>query len=445
MDDNKFDDLLKSKFEDYEYSSAGAPDVTGFHNRLAQYPNTSWYYKYRTELFVATSFILFTLLNSFIFWSTLAAKDENRIALEKDKIQIIDSITHIISQLKLQQQTQSIILNPYGNFNASSKQQNIRSIDINSKPDPLQPGDSNLLYLCAESSLQKHFYDKLADAGVLEIKDGIAYLNVSDKISQIRNTTYTLGQPDNTKLFQADNKADSLSIETYKTGIAKVSNTISSKFINRIADTNYKSGIGINLSPHLDLANVAFSEGSGDIMRRLGVTVDWTVAPHWSIETSIDHFNTEVTLHEDFQKYNLPKLNPVLDGLQSVQIRTKTVSLPVLLKYRWWLTAKDQFVFRMGYTPYISFHNEYRFTSPYPGQHRRRVDSDVTINTVEDFSKVRFYGGTTTAMAGISRLINKKNQLEFSLFYERSIKGMGQEKLNMELIGLRTAFLFNLK
>ncbi|HTJ48827.1 MAG TPA: hypothetical protein VL443_05170 [Cyclobacteriaceae bacterium] len=447
MDDNKFDDLLKSKFEDYEYSSANAPDVAGFHERLVQYPTVSWYSKYRTELFVTTSFIFFTLLNSLIFWSTLATKEETRMSLEKNfKLHIADTIAQVINQLKSQQlqqqQTQIAILNSSDHSNIFKRERDHR--DMGSIVETGQPRtiDSSLFYLGVASSIPKYFYDKLTDAGVLEIKSGGAYLNISDRVKLIRNTTYALAPPNQDLLFQSHDSLITPKAETTKTGsIAKVSNTISSKLINRIADTKYKSGIGINFSPHMDFANVAFSEGSGDVMRRLGVTVDWIVAPHWSIETSVDHFTTKVTLHEDFQKYNLPKLNPVEDGLQSVQIRAKTVSFPVALKYRWWLTSKNQLIFRMGYTPYISFHNEYRYTSPYPGQ---RADSDVTINTVEDFNKVRFYGGTTTAMAGISKLMNKKNQLEFSLFYERSVKGMGQEKLNMQLIGLRTAFLFNL-
>jgi hypothetical protein len=449
MDDNSFDDLLKDKFEGYEHPDIGPIALTSFHDHMSSFPSLPWYSKYRTEVLVTASFILFTLLNGFIVWYGFDKKENDATDLNNGlRHQVIDSLTMVINQLKTSQQQPSVfIINPTDKKMAelTVAQDAIASQDNTKNPGNSIHNNNTKFHLGTISSLPPDILQRLEEEDVLETKDGEAYLLISDRVRQIRHTSYTFESPSHLNIiYENDTTETAESTENIKLDLPsiKLKSRMSSKMVNKIESHNYTKGIGINLAPHLDAVKSAYSEGSGSLTPRLGLTAEWIVSPHWSFETSVDYLNTKFTVNENLQSLNLPNLNPELGNPESVEITTRTLSLPVNLKYRWWLTRKHQLVIKAGYTPYFSLRNEYLYQYPYPG---RPADSDLTINTLEQKDNRGFYGGTLNVALGISKLVKKKSQFEAALFYENSLGNVGQQNLAMQLFGIRTAYSFRIK
>ena len=114
-----------------------------------------------------------------------------------------------------------------------------------------------------------------------------------------------------------------------------------------------------------------------------------------------------------------------------------------------WISEKGKAFVGAGYTPYKSFGQEYEYTydfdcglhpiggpNPDPDHHR--------VNSIQKINDRMYYRGTATASVGWTKLVKKNNNKEeASLFYEKRLGTVGQEKLGMQLFGLRTAFWFN--
>ncbi len=448
MDDTNFDDLLKSKLEGYEHPDIGPGALASFHNRMSSVPSTPWYRKYRTEMFVVTSFIVFTMLNSFILWYGFG-RNENYNADQNNMFsrQIIDSLTQVVTQLKADQKERPsvFIINPAPEV---VKERNVK-VEGKNKGNDLATNPSRhtntKLHLGNVASIPSTILDRLRAEDVLETIDGQAYLIITDRVSQIRHKSYAWELPSKlTVVYEDDSLESEESIEKIKLKLpsVKLKNRISTKMINKIEDHKYTTGIGINLAPHIDIVKGAYSQGSGGTMPRVGLTAEWIVSPHWSVETSLDYLSTKVTVNKDFQSLHLPNLNTELGTLESAEINTRTLSLPINMKYRWWLSQKNQLIVKAGYTPYFSLRSEYLYQYPYPG---RPVDSDLSISTVEQVDQRGFYGGTFNMSLGISKFIKKKSQFEVDLFYEKSLGSVGHEKLGMQLFGIRTAYSIRVK
>ena len=444
MDDKNFDDLLKSKFQDYEYPELGAEAVAAFHNRAASFQTAPWYTRYRTLLYIAASGLLFTLLNGSIAWYGIHATENNltKAKTETDHTEI-DSLTSVIAQLKSLQQKPSVyIINPSGKQDATL-QSDTHGEDNHNTWDNTSSSrhTDSKLYLGGVASLPVDILQRLNEEGVLETKDGEAYLLITDNLKQIRHKSYTVDLQSPLTALEDTAASDEPEVKV-KMPVARLTNHISVKMINQLAEHQYTSGIGINLAPHLDLVKETFTQASGSLVPRIGLTAEWVVSPHWSFETSVDYLAAKFTTNKTYQTFEPPNVNTGLGTPMGAQINTRTVSTPINLKYRLWLTQKNQLMFKAGYTPYFYLRNQYVYNYPYPGS---PTDSDLSINTVEEKDQSGYYGGTFTMSVGISQLIKKKTQFEAALFYEKSLGGIGPEKLNMQLFGIRTAYSIRVK
>ncbi len=451
MDDSTFDDLLKDKFERYEHPDIGPDALASFRDHMSSFPSISWYTKYRTEVYVTASFLLFTLLNGYILWYSFDKREGNTTELSNGSShQVIDSLTMVINQLSTNEKQPAVfIISPTDKKRAQFE--NTKITTASASQDNIKNADgttldtSAKLHLGTIASLPPDILERLDEEGILEQRDGQAYLLINDRLRQIRPSSFAFETPSEIAIIYENDTLqsdESLDKVKFKLPAIRLKNRISSKVINEIEDRKYNTGVGIVLTPHLDVVKSAYSQGSGAITPRLGLTAEWIVSRHWSVETSIDYLSTKFTTYENFQSLDLPNLNPELGSPESVEIRTRTLSLPINLKYRWWLTRKHQLAIKAGYTPYFSLRDEYLYQYPYPG---RPADSDLTINTQEQKDVRRYYGGTLNIALGITRVVNKKDQFEAALFYENSIGNVGQQNLTMQLFGIRTAYSFRIK
>ncbi len=446
MDDSNFDDLIKKKFEHYEDTDSSA--LESFQKLTFPQPSIPWYSKYRTEAFVISSLLVFSAINGFIFWNANDKAKNDKKELTNNLQHRVDSLTFALQQIQSNNQQPSVyIIEPEGKETMES---NKRKVVTTKQVFPTSVDRSSLhsndkIYLGATESIPPNILKRLQEADVLKIEGGQAYLIITDRIKLIRHKSYAFESPSELKITSTLNSIiydDSVEKIKMELPEVKLTGHISSKLINKIEDHQHVRGVGINIAPHIDFAKGLYSAGTGGITPRFGVTAEWMVSPHWSVETSLDYFNTKMTLKNDFQSHNLPDLNSQLGDLKSVRVSTNTLSIPPNIKYKWWLTREHQLIVKTGYTPYFSFKNQYIYSYPFPGA---APDSDLKLSTVEEVDQSRYFGGTFNAVVGIGRLTKKKNQFEVALFYEKSLGSVGTQKSGMQLFGIRTAYSFKVR
>ena len=436
MDKSDFDDFMREKLENRNSPPFKQTALNQFHERMSSFRPIVWHQKYRTELFVATSLILFTLINGSIIWFGIAREKAIATTSESTMKRQIDSLMVSVQQLKnSQKQSSTAMIDPAVAQETVNKNQFENDQLLHTNPK---------FHLRSVSSLPKDVYEKLPREGVPETKNGDAYLTITDTSNSRRQRSYTFESGDLKVIYKNDTSViveDDTKI-AMELPPATIATRLSSKVINKIEDHQYSSGLGINVAPHIDFVKGVYQQGNGNITPRVGFTADWVFSPRWSVETSLDYMNTRLTVYKDFQSLELPNVSTDLGDIESAQITTSTLSLPINFKYRWWLTRQYQLVLKTGYTPYLSFRSQYLYSYPYPG---RPVDSDLIINTSEQVDQRQFYGNTFLVSAGITKSLKKKRKIETSLFYEKSLGHVGSEKLDMQLFGIRTALWFTIR
>ena len=147
-------------------------------------------------------------------------------------------------------------------------------------------------------------------------------------------------------------------------------------------------------------------------------------------------------VNKNFDDFNKQQFADQFGPIRSMKVSSYTFSSPVSVKYRQWISEKSQVIFRTGYTPYFSFHNQYVYTYAMSAHPK---DSDLTLDTIDQEDKNRFFGGTFTFSTGIQKMLKKNKKFEVSVLYEKNIGGIGTERQKLQLVGLRTAFWLHVR
>lgn len=440
MDDSSFDNLIKKKMENYESSVFNPDTFSQLQTRLAAGLTVPWYIKYRTVSLVAATLILFTLFN--IYWVSpkLNLNEKEQTVVLHQSTKVIDSLNSIIRELG-KTPGKIYIIDPE-NINSVEKRESMGgSITHKFQFDDTTQNSNLKLFLGSEVDLPREVFNKLKKWNMIALDGDEAWLVISYKEPEDYRVNKRVDDPALLRLQKPISPVE-ITIKLEPSSVHSKSNhEISGKMRNSI-EKHYFSGIGINLAPHVDLLSGNFTIGSGSLFPRIGLVADWVMSPHFSIETGADYATPKFTVNNNFQRLTLPNVDNQIGSLQSAELGVRTVSLPVNFKFRRWLTAKNQLVYRIGYTPYFSFRHQYIYHYSLPNQ---TPESDLTITTMEQIDEKIFYGSTLTASVGITRALRDNKKLEASLFFERSLGNMGAEKVGIKLFGIRAAYWFKVK
>jgi hypothetical protein len=473
MDESSFDDLIKSKLDNYEDPTLDEGAFVRFEETLLASQPMPWYNHNLSRLGLAASAIIVTLLNIYIL--TLY-KSKNKVTVLSSKsiaeTRKMDSLTTIINQFRLrenklikaEENNRVTIKEREAELSQVVKQNSLlqqRLTEVHSQPNKIiensYPSDpSSIVSIGKASDLPANLVRLLREQNlaIVDDRNDQVYLFASYRLHQVLRqaqqlnshlTPISLFVINEVQPFNADN----LKIQAPATLVKGVKKLMSLKQRNEL-EKHYFSGIGINIGGHLDFLQSSFSSGSGSFNPRIGVLADWVVSPRLSIETGFDYFTNSIAFEKDIERIYLPRQTDQFGPLQTARIDNYLLSTPLSIKYRQWVGEKTQSIFKLGYSPYYSFSSKYNYSYPFSKpQHPNDPDDPAykspRINTVEESTLKGYYGASLTGSIGLSRVIKKKNVFEASLFYEKSLGTMGQQGLKMNLIGLRTAYLFNMK
>ena len=467
MDESSFDDLIKSKLTNYEDPTLDAGAFETFQEKLVVSQPIPWYDQNLSRLGMAASAIIVTLLNIYIL-TLYKNKNETTILTNENKKQheLVDSLTNTIHQLSSQKEIIVKGLNTKQNQLAITENENLtlkknlalfKAKTTKNSEKELDSNQYSVITIGRASELPasvlRIFKDK--QLALIDTKNDQVYLFASYRQNHILRQGQQIGNAitpiELLEVSEIKNpNFEDLRVQSPATVIKGNKKLMSLKQRNEL-EKHYFSGLGINVGGHLDLLQSNYSIGSGSINPRAGLVVDWIVSPRLSLETGIDYFTNSINIDRDnILDIFLPQQMDQFGPLLTAEIDNKLISSPVSIKYRQWIGEKTQYILKAGYTPYYSLSSSYFYGYPsvkpiHPNDPDDPAYSKPRINTVEQSSISGFYGGSITASIGLSRIIKKKNPLEASLFYEKSLGTVGQQGLKMDQIGVRMAYLFKVR
>lgn len=427
MDDEHFDDLLRDKLSDYEDPVYDPSSLAGLRERITSSIPRPWYAQRPSSSMVLSSLILFTLINGALLYYSFQGGVEQAAPpdVSSKNSSTIDSLYQVVTQLQGQ------VAELQSSAKAHTNKNHVTASSSRDVHWPQHPGkdfsaktDGNFL----ENGLLPEGHP-----GTSTLKDTLANRRPVTNYS-IKPDTVLLATP---VLFYAKQEtarlSDSIGPLEGKTSLSQ----------QKAIEKNYYHGIGIALGPHLDLEDGIFSRGSGRIAPRLGVTSDWILSPAISMELGADYQSLVNRVNDNtinFQDPETAQYGPP----QSVRMIANLASAPFALKYRTWVSARNQLVVKAGATPYFNLKGETQYTYLYSNG---GPDNDVIQLTTVDHDGQRPYFGTTlTAAIGLTSKRKKNHDtFETSLFYERSVGSTGFNGERIQLAGIRTGYWFHLR
>lgn len=447
MDDHVFDDLVRKKLKNYEDPTLDSSALESFHDRLDQFNQDPWYMRNMGKLAFVSALLLLTGFNALILSKNYFSRENQNLVHEETlstKNKTIDSLNTLVQQLQCEaseRQQPSI-----ATYAPASPQFKLRLVKMTDQTDVTSQDVVYKIGIGRKENIPAELYNQLADDGLIATENGEVILLLSKKSES--QSTHT--PPFHTRL--ADLMVPTVQVGTLslvniapekenKIKPATLRQSESSLKARNIMEKHYFKGIGIQIGPHLDLAKSVFSTGTGELTPRIGVTADWIMSPHLSIETGLDYSTTETS----FKKDEIPfaPLTPQLGMLNSETLSNRMLSLPLSVKYRYWVFDKSQLVVRAGYTPYGILTRQMQYNFIHHENDPR--DDEAVITTLDKRTENKYLGGTFTTSAGLVIKRDKnKGQWEASLFYERSM-GQGFENNPMQLFGVRTGYWFKVK
>jgi hypothetical protein len=141
---------------------------------------------------------------------------------------------------------------------------------------------------------------------------------------------------------------------------------------------------------------------------------------------------------------NLPDLEPNLGTLNRVEIDSKTLEVPLNLKYRIPLSASTRLIAGVGVSAMWYTRQEFEHTYQLLNEDGT-ADTRGSVRSDSNYDNWKSYPGNVNLMLGISENLQNNKILDISLFYRKGIGDKGMEQLNPNLLGLRGAYWFNIR
>ncbi len=432
MDDQRFDDSLKSKVGDYEDSGFDPAALAALHHQMAAALVVPWYSLYRTELLIGSGIVASTLIILLSQWfmntNAIAAMDEKIIILQAQQ----EEISNLQNQLSLLR---------------NAPPDTIRIIEIREQPSS---NYTSLLYRLRLLEAEAARRDVVGNAqnensessyGLVG-KDYFTGLNFNESQSTSTAASYRNSFPK--RLSPKEKEKESAHAEPDNSALV-VQSDAKNLSANTLRDLekHYQKGIGIRVGPTVEFAKGFYSEGTqGDIALTYGVLGDFILSPSLSIETGVKYSKRYYDISDTDALLGLP-----LPGddqspgtLQIAEIDSWMFEIPVALKYRYPLSLKTHLLGSIGYSSLLYRKQIFEYDHLFPSG-----GDAYTLASEYESSKTSFYSGSLNITLGISKKLKNNEILETSLYYQYGIGEKGIEKTNVNFLGVRGVYWFTVR
>ena len=430
MDDQRFDDSIKSKVGDYEDPGFDPAALAALHHQMAAVSVVPWYSLYRTELMVGSGIALSTLIILWSQWfmstSTTETLNEKIIALQTQQAEI-DKLQNQISALK------------------STPPDTIRIIEIREQPSSSYY--TSLLYRIKmlESSANQNNTNK----GVYNDSKTETKPDEQDSSSKIEFAWSTNTSSDeggysfSSRLSPRTKEKESVhAVPGIETKVIQLNaQNLSAKTL-RDLEKHYQKGVGIRLGPAVEISKGIYDVGNGALNITGGVLADFILSPSISLETGAKFMKRvyQVT-GNDLSKIIPVRVDNNLGTLIDTDVDSWILEIPLSFKYRYPQSIKTHWLGGIGYTSLI-----YTKQLLEHGYHYQ-VDGNPDVSIVSSFedTRLRMYPGTLNFSLGISNQLKNKKILETSIYYQQGLGKAGLERNTANFLGVRGVYWFTLR
>ena len=439
MDEQSVDDFIKGKLDQYEDPTFDESALSDFKERLSSFQPPPWYVQHRGKLTALAAALLFTMLNGYILSIGILSDNQEKAELAAIENEKIDSLTSIIHQLIHVQEITSAKVDSLSRLYRTMGERYEHRISLWSA----EKSNWQETMAMEKERIHHEWLAVLARENKVSMEDN-PWGSADSYHSRGRYASaFHLSDVEKMHIHLNDHFFQLLNGSTLHAS-RRPDHAVSAK-TRAALEKHYFSGLGINVGPHADLIQNFIPATKGGISPRIGVSADWIVSPRLSVETSFDYSTVKYLVKHGFENFGLPDYNQNLGELSGASVTSQLLSLPVSLKYRQWLTHRDQFYVKGGYTPYYSIGSRYEMKYRRSDQGNYDTDDVGTINQVEKNELRKFYGSTLSLGAGVTRNIRKSDKIELGLFYERSLGSLGIDRIHLQLTGIRAAYWFKVK
>jgi hypothetical protein len=434
MDDQRFDDGIKSKVGDYEDPGFDPAALASLHRQIAAASVVPWYSLYRTELMVGSGLMASTLVILWSQWFMSSSASEilnDKIIAIQNQQEQIDKLQNEISELK------------------SAPPDTIRIIEIRERPSS---DYSSLLYrvrlLEAEAvnrttANSERYTDlkNVSENDKPDKSDSSSYTKWAWSAEAYPNTSVHRNSF-SSRLSPRTTERESLHATPDSIMLIAQSNSknLSAKTIRDI-ENHYQKGIGIRMGPTLELAKSFYDIGDGKVGIGGGILADFILSPSLSVETGLKyaHHVYDISAANELTSMQLPGMDETIGTLKKIDIDSWVFEIPVNLKYRYPVSIKTHWLGGLGYSSLLYGKQVFEYEYNMDG------NPDVTINSDYEFSMFKVYPGALNFSLGLSNQLKNKAILETSIYYQVGLGDTGVEKNSINYLGARGVYWFTIK
>jgi len=413
MDDNKFDNAIRSKLEGYLYPAVDSTALEALHQQQNAVPGIgSWYSRHRMEIVVGSAIavilLMYLLGYTYVTHTVRVVEEQNA----KQKVQIAG----LENEIKRLRQT---------------KPDTVRITEVRTENDALTSQLLQRIVRLEESN------QELLD---FKLKSG----QIPTPTSGEESNPSPLVMIDSPQLLALDSSLNDATQEIVKKEISDHNSqkALDTKSI-RALEKHYIHGVGIKLGPVVDIFGGRYSLGNGNVNLSGGLLADFILSPSLGLETGLKYSARYYAIVDpnNLASTHLPGVDPQVGTLQRAEIDYQLFEIPLTLKYRYPLSIKDHLIGGLGYSCLVYLNQDFEYTYEFDNQSPNPTSIVSTVTT----DQIKAYPGTINITLGMSHALKNKKIIETMLFYNHGIGTQGVEKTRAQYFGLRGTYWFTLK
>lgn len=464
MDDNRFDELIKSKAEGYEVPSDDKGSLSDLHHRMALQSNQSWFVRHRNELMTAASVLLIAL---FFFWwrhdnyrseiSLLNKEIEHITDQNEDATAQNDHLAQLLARLEQNETDTRVLLKNLSEENSYDKgliaqlskelillRNQVNTIKSQSNDNIMPFSDAQWVYLGRESDLTEEVIQELKkEDGIvrkgehifLQVDEGKPNANMPWLVKRL-GTSDVYSYPEYVFVYDSITDNDYLIAERRSTKYE-----VSLKQYKEL-EKHYQKGVGFKLGPTVESYLGSYSVDDVTRSWGFGLLGQLVLSPSWTVETGVIYHKRQYSADpEQSMDLILPAIDENFGELENTESTSFLLEIPVNLRYRVPINFKTDLVTSAGlstllYTKQQIEYSQRLETSP---------DFFVGVENSRNFKEPSFYFGTANVSLGLQRALNNGKQLEVSAFFKKGLSELGVEQVDADFFGLRSAYWFTFR
>ena len=419
MDDQKFDDIIRSKLSDYEDNAFDPGSLASLRRQLDDASGSvPWYTRHHHQIITIATVLIcaFLLLGAQWYWNRWHA------GIWMDELSALR--TQIAENARLKDEITRLKNLP---------PDTVRIIEVRDKD-----------FSIYRSLVLQH---RMLEAEVADLRQHLAALHGRiEPLDLLDSERLLTGGRGPSRQFSNPSPIIPAYRSIVSDAIVEPNMHVERKIpsaMSRDLEKHYQKGIGIKVGPALDLSRGNYSSGQGQFAVGYGIMGDLILSPSISVEIGAKYFKRyyEIADRTELADVNLPEANGSGGVLQKAEVDNWMLEFPVALKYRYLLSPALHGLAGVGYSTSIYMNQVFE----YDYQFNDGNNGDFLVHSLYRHKATNVYPGTVNFSIGLSNKLKNGKSIEATVVYQQGLGTMGIEKNKASYLGVRTVYWFTLR